>query len=229
MAPESASRPETLAVSISRKKKSIGWDDLIGIRSANVGPKNTGKVAAAIAGGAATSLGLIIFAFCVRGDLLDVDVMAFVAAKLAFSLVVVGLSSVFLTKLARPGGELRSTLALTAVPFIGVMILATLSMAADPNWDEMIRGDQWLDCVVSVPIITIVPFATIMLEVRLASPVDLVRTGALAGLVAGGISVTAYALHCTVDPAPFVALWFGGTSILCMLSGAKLGPRLLRR
>lgn len=225
---ESASRPEILAALILRKEKSMRGDNLIGIRNTNVGPESTVKIAAAIAGGGAASLGLIIFAFGIRPDLLEVDVMAFVAAKLAFSLGVVGLSSVFLTKLARPGGELRSTLALAAVPFLGV-ILAIVSMVADPNGDEMIRRGQWLECVVSVPIITIVPFAAIMWMLRITAPVDLARTGALAGLVASGVSVIAYALHCTVDPAPFVALWFGGTGILCMLSGAKLGPRLLRR
>jgi hypothetical protein len=42
---------------------------------------------------------------------------------------------------------------------------------------------------------------------------DLLRTGALAGLVAGGISAAAYALHCPDDSLPFVALWFGGTIV----------------
>jgi len=36
------------------------------------------------------------------------------------------------------------------------------------------------------------------------APTDLTRTGALAGLVAGGISATAYAFHCMDDSLPFV-------------------------
>jgi len=102
-------------------------------------------------------------------------------------------------------------------------------MAADPNWEQMISGDQWRECALAVPIITVVPFAAIMWAVRLAAPVNPAQTGAIAGLTASAISVTAFALHCTIDPAPLVALWFGGTGILCMLSGAKLGPRLFRR
>jgi len=51
---------------------------------------------------------------------------------------------------------------------------------------------------------------------------------AFAGLVAGGISAVAYALHCTDDSLPFVALWYGGTIVVCTLAGAALGPRLLR-
>ena len=92
----------------------------------------------------------------------------------------------------------------------------------------MIMGDEWLECIVSIPAIAIVPFAVIMWAVRQAAPTDLFRTGALAGLVAGGVSAAAYALHCTDDTMPFVALWYGSTIVMCTLAGAMLGPRLLR-
>jgi len=42
------------------------------------------------------------------------------------------------------------------------------------------------------------------------------------------VSAAAYALHCVDDSLPFVALWYGGTILLCTLAGAVLGPRLLR-
>lgn len=208
-------------------------DDSIGTPSNNTERMNTGrnasKVAAVIVGAAAVSLGFIIFVLGIRPDLRDADVMTFVAAKLVFSLGVVALSSVFLARLARPGWEVRSTLVLTVLPFLGVMSLTVIGMAADPDWEQMISGDQWRECVLSVPIITVVPFVVIMWAVCLAEPSDPARTGATAGLIASAVSVTAFALHCTIDPAPFVAVWFAGTSILCMRSGAKLGPRLLRR
>jgi hypothetical protein len=89
-------------------------------------------------------------------------------------------------------------------------------------------GDQWLECLLSIPIIAIVPFAAIVWAVRRAAPTNLVRAGAFSGLVAGGVSALAYALHCTDDSLPFVALWYGGTIVLCTLAGAILGPRLLR-
>src|SRR5258705_13737506 len=76
--------------------------------------------------------------------------------------------------------------------------------------------------------IAIVPFAVIVAAVRRAAPTNLARTGAVAGLVAGGISALAYALHCTDDSLPFVAVWYGGTIVACTLAGARLGPRLLR-
>ncbi|ABQ39736.1 NrsF family protein [Bradyrhizobium sp. BTAi1] len=41
-------------------------------------------------------------------------------------------------------------------------------------------------------------------------------------------SALVYALHCTSDSLPFVAVWYGGTIVLCTLAGAVLRPRLLR-
>jgi hypothetical protein len=80
----------------------------------------------------------------------------------------------------------------------------------------MIVGDQWLECLLSIPIIAIVPFAISIWAVRKAAPTNLVRAGAFAGLVAGGVSAMAYALHCADDSLPFIALWYGGTIVLCM-------------
>jgi len=89
-------------------------------------------------------------------------------------------------------------------------------------------GDEWLECLLSIPIIAIVPFAAAIWAVRRAAPTNLARAGAFAGLIAGGVSAMAYALHCTNDSLPFVAVWYGGTIMLCTLAGAAFGPRLLR-
>jgi hypothetical protein len=116
------------------------------------------------------------------------------------------------------------------MPFLVIVVLAGISLALAPSshWDKMIVGNEWLECLISIPIIAIVPFAISIWAVRRAAPTNLARTGAFAGLVAGGVSAMAYALHCTDDSLPFVAVWYGGTIVLCTLVGAALGPRLLR-
>jgi hypothetical protein len=137
----------------------------------------------------------------------------------------------FLFRLVRPGGEWRTQPALALAPFVGIMLLAALSFANAPSahWEAMIMGDRWLQCLVSIPLIATVPFATIVWAVRrFASPTDLVRAGAFTGLVAGAVSAIGYALHCSDDSLPFIALWYGGTIALTTFAGAMLGPRLLR-
>lgn len=77
---------------------------------------------------------------------------------------------------------------------------------ARARWSRV--GEEWLECLFSIPIIAIVPFAISIWAVRKAAPTNLVRTGAIAGLLAGGVSAMAYSLHCTDDSLPFVAVWY---------------------
>jgi hypothetical protein len=209
-------------------------DELIGVLSTNIEPVDTQKVTRtlqiAILTGLVLALITGILALGVRLDLRDTGAFAFLGLKVAFGMAVTVLGSHYLLKHARPGGETRSWISLAGVPFVAIMVLAGISLISAPasHWGHMMMGQNWRECLLSIPIIAVVPFAVIMWAVRMAAPTDLRRTGALAGLVAGGVSAIGYALHCTDDSLPFVALWYGGTIVLCTLAGAALGPRILR-
>ncbi|MBD2746050.1 DUF1109 domain-containing protein [Microvirga sp. BT688] len=210
-------------------------DDLINMLSMNVEPVDRGQLrrslGLAVALGAGGALVAALLTLGVRPDLHEPGALAFLGLKLAFSAGVVLMASLLLTRLARPGGERRTRPVLALLPFAAIVLLAGLSLAYAPSthWEAMIVGDMWLECLVSIPIIAIVPFAVIVWTVhRFAAPTDLARTGAFAGLAAGGVSAMGYALHCMDDSLPFIALWYGGTIILCTVAGALLGPRLLR-
>jgi len=128
------------------------------------------------------------------------------------------------------GGGRQASMALVALPFIAIVGLASVSLVSAPSahWQAMLMGDEWLECLLSIPIIAVVPFALLVWAVRQAAPTNLRRTGALIGVVAGALSAAGYALHCTADSLPFVAIWYSGTILLCTLAGTLLGPRLLR-
>ena len=209
-------------------------NELISMLSSQVDPVDTREVVRnvqiAILIGAAASLLTVVFVLGVRTDLSARHAQIFLLAKLAFSLSIVVLASRFLVKYIRPGGEFGVRFALTVLPFLAAMIIAAISLAAAPRsrWETMVFGSYWIECLIAIPTVAIVPFASIMAAGRLAAPTDLFHTGALAGLVAGGVSATAYALHCMDDLLPFIALWYGGTIVLCTVTGAVLGPKLLR-
>jgi hypothetical protein len=209
-------------------------DELVALLSANLEPVDRKAVVRglylAIAGGAAAALGIAFVSLGVRPDLMTTRALIYLAVKLAFAIGIVDLAMVYLTRLACPGGERKISPFVVAVPFIVVVALAGISLGSAPRkrWDRMIVGDEWLECLLSIPIIAIVPFAVAIWAVRGAAPTKLVRAGAFAGLVAGGVSAMAYALHCADDSLPFIAVWYGGTIVLCTLAGATLGPRLLR-
>jgi hypothetical protein len=209
-------------------------DDLVALLSTNPEPVDRRSVVrtlcAAFATGSTVAVGIALVGLGVRSDVMTAHALFFLAVKLLFAAAIVSLALVYLIRLARPGGERRTSSLLVATPFLAIVVLAAISLgfAPDSHWDRMIVGDQWLECLVSIPIIAIVPFAVSIWAVRKAAPTDLARTGGFAGLIAGGVSAMGYALHCTDDSLPFIAVWYGGTIVLCTLAGAALGPRLLR-
>ena len=209
-------------------------DELIAALSRNVEPidrrliDRSMSIALAIA--VVVAIGIALIALGVRADLIAPRAIIFTSLKLAFAIGTVGVASSYLARLMRPAGERRGFLVSAALPFAAALLLAAISLGQAPSshWDKMVMGDEWLECLISIPVIAIVPFAVIIWAVRRAAPTNLVRTGALSGLVAGGVSAIGYALHCTDDSLPFVALWYGGTIAMCAVVGAILGPRLLR-
>lgn len=139
------------------------------------------------------------------------------------------LAFIFLIKVARPGEQRRGWVMLVALPFVGIVgpVSTSLADASAAGWQPMLMGDEWWRCLLAMPIIAVVPFALEVAAMRQAAPMNFRQAGALMGLLAGGLSAAGYASLCTADSLPFVALWYGGTILLCMPAGALLGPRLL--
>ena len=210
-------------------------DELIDMLSTNIEAVDSRQLARnlafALAVGTAGALVAALLVLGLRTDLHTPGALGYLSLKLAFTVGVVLVASLSLTRLARPGGERKARLALASLPFAAVVLLAGWSLAEAPraHWEAMIVGEMWLECLLSIPIIAVVPFAAIAWTVRqFAAPTDLVRTGAIVGLASGGVSAMGYALHCMDDSLPFIAVWYGGTIVLCTLAGALLGPRVLR-
>ncbi len=209
-------------------------EDLISMLSTNVEPVDHRRVVRnlclALMVGTAAAVGTVYLVFGLRTDLMTVGSFLSPLLKVAFTLIILVPASIYLTRLARPGGERKSSVALVALPFLGVMLLVAVSLGFAPtsHWKGRLLGDEWLECLISIPLIAIVPFSVIIWTVRQMAPTNLARTGAFAGLVAGCLSATGYALHCADDSVPFFALWYGGTIALCSYAGWKLGPKLLR-
>jgi hypothetical protein len=212
----------------------VKTEDLVDFLSTNteaVDRRATARMLSlALAAGIAVALVIALVALGVRPDLITPRALVFLVVKLAFAIGIVAFARIYLVRLARPGGEQKVSSFPIAVPFLVMVLLAAIGLWFEPtsHWDKMILGDQWLECLLSIPIIAIVPFAGAIWAMRQAAPTNLVRAGAFAGLAAGAMSAIGYALHCTDDSFPFVAVWYGGTIVLCTLAGAALGPRLLR-
>jgi hypothetical protein len=209
-------------------------EDLISMLSTNVevvDHRRVGRnIGMAVVAGAAVAVATVFIVLGPRAGLTTVGTFIPSLLKVAFTVIILVPASIYLIRLTRPGGERSSSVALVALPFIAIMLLVVLSLGFAPgsHWKGAVLSDEWLECVISIPLIAIVPFAVIIWAVRQMAPTDLARTGAFAGLVAGCLSATGYALHCADDSVPFFALWYGGTIALCTFAGWQLGPKLLR-
>ena len=209
-------------------------DDLITLLSTNVEPvdhrRSVRNIGMAVVAGAAAAVATVYFVLGPRAGLTTVGVLLPALLKVAVTFAILVPASIYLIRLSRPGGERRYSIALVGLPFLAIMFVVVLSLTVAPgsHWNGTILSDEWLECVISIPLIAIVPFSVLIWVVRQMAPTDLARTGAFVGLVAGCLSATGYALHCADDSVPFFALWYGGTIALCTFAGWKLGPKLLR-
>ena len=209
-------------------------DDLISLLSTGVEPVERGRVTRTITLVIGASAVLAVVAMLgshgLRENLLDSHVVGYILIKILFTVGILVPAIIYLMRLARPGGRQRTSTFVVVLQFLALVLLAVISLCLAPaaHWKGMVLGRQWLECLVSIPLIAIVPFAALVWVVRKMAPTDLTRAGALIGLTAGAVSATGYALHCVDDSVPFIAAWYGGTIALCTLAGAMLGPRLLR-
>jgi len=189
-------------------------------------------IGAAVLVGAVVALGAMLFALGIRVDLDQVGALIFLLLKLAFT---IGnrCRRLDLSDHARPAtaGKERRRSSWRHCRSCAIMLLAAINLtfASSSHWNKMIVGDQLArrSAVYSYYCYrTIAPRSSG--RCGRWRQTDLVRTGALAGLVAGGISATAYALHCTDDSVPFVRSLVWRDDCLVHFAGATLGPRLLR-
>ena len=209
-------------------------DDLIEMLSADLEPVDHRRISYqltfAIAAGILIVVAIVFGILGARPDVTNLVSWIPALIKVAATMAILVPASIYLIKLSRPGGEHAVSLALVLLPFAIIITLASLSIAAGPSGHAklVLFSDDWIECVVSIPLIAIVPFAVITWVVRQMAPTDLARTGAFVGLVAGCVSAIGYAFHCADDSVPFFAVWYGGTIGLCTFAGWRLGPKLLR-
>lgn len=209
-------------------------DDLINMLGTNVEPVADSKrrvaLLAALGIGAAAALCLVFVMFGAPGEAFGGDFLGLTVLTLAFTLGLTIAGARFLSMAARPGKAGRGALAAITLLLLSLILtgIVILSLAQPSGWSAMIFGPQWAACLMCIPLAAAVPFLSLVWYLRNEAPTRLRLTGAVAGLVAGAIGATAFALHHPGGSLPFVALWFGGPLLLCALIGAVLGPRLLR-
>jgi hypothetical protein len=211
-------------------------DEFIRMLSTNLEPvnanelRNTMLVALTVAVGV---VGAICLGWAALNMSTDKDGEAhwgFMSIALVFTLGFSGAGARMLFRSGRPEYSQRGPLLLLGLLLLVVIgaLIATLGTPNRAARSLIMDVGSWGTCLVCIPIFAAIPFGALIWGLRKAAPTHLVLTGAIAGLVAGGLAAAAVVIHQAGLSVTFAALWYGGPIALCALLGAIAGPRLLR-
>lgn len=85
-----------------------------------------------------------------------------------------------------------------------------------------------IKCLFSVGVLSLIPFGAFLMGLRAGAPSRPDIAGALAGVAAGALAASLYALHCNDDSPLFVGVWYSLAVALVGGSGWFAGRRCLR-
>ena len=213
----------------------MNTDRLIDMLSANLEPVNPsqlgGTLLLAMVSSGAAAFGLMLATVGPRPDLESIAHLEWAGAKLFFAFSIAFAGTPFLIKLMRPGRENETKRALLFFPLAATVALTLLMLLLGREaWGTPLgaRAISPARCLCCIPFFAAIPMTALIWALRQGAPTLLRLCGAIAGVVAGGLGAAAYAVSCSSDTVPFIAIWYSAAIALCGLIGARLGLRFLR-
>lgn len=174
------------------------------------------------------SLMLMMLTLGIRDDVAEALGEGWFAWKLAVVALFAAAGWGMIRATASPG----RTLSLMALGIAGASLIvgdvADIWSMGTPDWSERLFGDNWVQCLISIPLLSLVPLAGTIYALREGAPTNPALAGAAAGLFAGAIGAALYGLHCTDDSPLFINAWYLAALALMSLAGAVAGRFALR-
>lgn len=183
----------------------------------------------ALLAGIALSAGLFLAALHARPDIaLAVYTPAF-CFKVVITLSLAATAAFVLSDAARPMPRIRWRGALLLAPVLLVAGVAfELVTVPAHSWSTRLLGHNATHCLSLIPLLAIAPAACLLAALRRGAPARPALAGGIAGLLAGAVGATLYALTCPDDSALFVATWYSIAIVAVTAASAYLGSRILR-
>lgn len=184
----------------------------------------------ALAGGVlAGGLGFWLFIHP-RPDFLRAIETARFDFKFGVTLMLIVSAYAALRQAMRPewGARPLSMLLWLAPAMLAIAVAMELISVPESQWAARWIGHNWAYCMTLIPLLSLMPLALLITVLAQGASTAPGRSGALAGLVAGGVGAFFYAAHCPDDSPLFVATWYPIGIAVVALIGAATGRRLLR-
>jgi hypothetical protein len=163
------------------------------------------------------------------------DVMAathnpFFVLKFVVTLALAFTSVALALRLVQPAANVRRAAWLLVIPLLLLVggITADIMLPETSPWMVRMRGGNSMVCLSAIPMLSLPLLIAALIGLRRGAATRPMLTGAVAGLVAGGIAATFYASHCVDDSPLFVATWYVIAIAFVAMVGAILGRWVLR-
>jgi hypothetical protein len=165
-----------------------------------------------------------------RPDFMTATHNPFFVLKFVVTLALAFTSVALVMRLARPGADIRKAAWLLVIPLLllGGGIAADMMLKDGSPWMMRMRGSNSMVCLSAIPMLSLPLLVAALIGLRRGAATRPMLTGAVAGLVAGGIAATFYASHCVDDSPLFVATWYVIAIAFVALVGALVGRKVLR-
>jgi hypothetical protein len=150
--------------------------------------------------------------------------------KIVEALLLAAAAVMLTLSLARPAADTRTgRYAMIAVPALLLAAIGIELLLVTPaQWGTRLVGSNSRVCLTAIPLLSLPLLAAALYALREGAPTRPGIAGAVAGLLAGGMAASLYAIHCPDDSPLFVATWYSIAIAGVSLLGAVLGRRLLR-
>lgn len=180
--------------------------------------------------GLAAALSLMLWSLGLNPSLASGAQVPMFWVKWAFVAAVTLAALMLVIRLARPGAPVQRVSRAVASPFFALWAVAAVVLltAAPAERVPLVMGSSWNSCPLNIAMLSLPALALLLAVVRSLAPVRLRLAGAATGLLAGALATLAYLLHCPELEAPFLAVWYVIGMSVPAVTGALLGPRVLR-
>ena len=213
----------------------MNTDDLIAILAEDARPIRDGVVPRRLAtfagAGLCASLLLMLAWLPPRPDLQHAVQGLIFWGKSLYTLSFAVVGALAVERLARPGGRAPATAPAILALAVGLMALAAaigLWQAGPELRVQLWLGDSFQVCSLRIVALAVPLLITTLAATRSLAPTRLRAAGAAAGLLAGGLSASVYALHCPESAPAFIVCWYSLGMLTSAAIGAALGPFALR-
>lgn len=180
--------------------------------------------------GAGVALVLLVVSLGVRPDIGAASLTAPFWMKWMFTLSLAGFSFLVVKRLGRPEASVGPAIwgviaSVAVVEMMGLGEWLSTDGAARP---ALVMGHTAFRCSAAIPILAIPVFIALLRAFQRLAPTRLALTGAMAGLLAGALGATIYALACPEHAAAFMAVWYCLGILASAALGALAGPRVFK-